>query len=66
MQLSETAKLYTGEQGFTEGEIKSDEVRYLLNASMTGHKCLCSVHASDPKSAIERLANYVRYQPPRT
>ena len=66
MQLSETIKPYTEEQNFTKGEIKGDEVPYFLNTAITGHKCLCSAHASDPRSAIDRLTDYVMCQPPRT
>lgn len=49
---------------FIIGEIKGGEALYFLNAAMTGHKCLCSVHAPDSKSAIDKLADYVMYESP--
>ena len=49
---------------FIIGEIKGGEALYFLNAAMTGHKCMCSVHAPDSKSAIDKLADYVMYESP--
>lgn len=49
---------------FIIGEIKGGEALYFLNAAATGHKCWCSVHAPDTKSAIDKLADYVMYESP--
>ena len=46
---------------FIIGECKGAEVRDLLRASNTGHKCWCSVHAQNSKETIPRLADYVKY-----
>lgn len=46
---------------FIIGECKGAEVRDLLRASNTGHKCWCSVHAQNSKETISRLADYVKY-----
>lgn len=46
---------------FIIGECKGSEVRDLLRASNTGHKCWCSVHAQSSKETIPRLADYVKY-----
>ena len=46
---------------FIIGECKGKEVRDLLRASNTGHKCWCSVHAQNTRETIPRLADYVKY-----
>ena len=46
---------------FIIGECKGSEVRDLLRASNTGHKCWCSVHAQSSMETIPRLADYVKY-----
>ena len=46
---------------FIIGECKGKEVRDLLRASNTGHKCWCSVHAQSSRETIPRLADYVKY-----
>lgn len=46
---------------FIIGECKGAEVRDLLRASNTGHKCWCTVHAQSSKETIARLADYVKY-----
>lgn len=46
---------------FIIGECKGAEVRDLLRASNTGHKCWCSVHAQNTRETIPRLADYVKY-----
>lgn len=46
---------------FIIGECKGAEVRDLLRASNTGHKCWCSVHAQNSRETISRLADYVKY-----
>ena len=46
---------------FIIGECKGSEVRDLLRASNTGHKCWCSVHAQSSIETIPRLADYVKY-----
>jgi len=47
---------------FIIGEIKGGEALYLLNAGYTGHKCWASVHGMDSTSAIDKLADYVKYE----
>lgn len=46
---------------FIIGECKGAEVRDLLRASNTGHKCWCSVHSQNTRETIPRLADYVKY-----
>lgn len=46
---------------FIIGECKGQEVRDLLRASNTGHKCWCSVHSQSSRETIGRLADYVKY-----
>jgi pilus assembly protein CpaF len=43
------------------GESKGAEVRDLLRASNTGHKCWTSVHSQSSQETIPRLADYVKY-----
>ena len=64
--LQDEAKngLLTDLDYFIIGEIKGGEALYFLNAAMTGHKCICSVHAPDTESAIDKLADYVMYESP--
>lgn len=47
---------------FIIGEIKGGEALYLLNAGYTGHKCWASVHGMDSISAMDKLADYVKYE----
>lgn len=47
---------------FIIGEIKGGEALYLLNAGYTGHKCWASVHGMNSTEAINKLADYVRYE----
>ena len=44
---------------FIIGEIKGDETADLLDTITTNHKCLCSPHALEPKSAIDKLTAYI-------
>lgn len=46
---------------FIIGESKGKEVRDLLRASNTGHRCWTSVHAQSSEETITRLADYVKY-----
>lgn len=46
---------------FIIGECKGAEVRDLLRASNTGHKCWCTVHSQSSTETISRLADYVKY-----
>lgn len=43
------------------GEVKGDEALYLINACMTGAQGWCSVHSYDSASAIDKLADYIKY-----
>ncbi len=47
---------------FIIGEIKGGEALYLLNAGYTGHKCWASLHAMSSSEAIDKLADYVKYE----
>lgn len=47
---------------FIIGEIKGGEALYLLNAGYTGHRCWASVHGMNSTEAINKLADYVRYE----
>lgn len=47
---------------FIIGEIKGNEALYFLNASYTGHKCWASVHGNSSTQAIDKLADYVKYE----
>lgn len=47
---------------FIIGEIKGGEALYLLNAVYTGHKCWASVHGMNSTEAIDKLADYVKYE----
>lgn len=47
---------------FIIGEIKGGEALYLLNAGYTGHKCWTSVHGMSSTAAIDKLADYVKYE----
>ncbi len=47
---------------FIIGEIKGGEALYFLNACYTGHQCWASVHGSDSMQAIDKLADYVKYE----
>ena len=47
---------------FIIGEIKGGEALYLLNAGYTGHRCWASVHGMSSREAIDKLADYVKYE----
>ena len=47
---------------FIIGEIKGGEALYFLNASYTGHKCIASVHGVNSTEALNKLAEYVKYE----
>lgn len=47
---------------FIIGEIKGAEALYLLNASYTGHICWASVHGNSAEEAMNKLADYVKYE----
>lgn len=47
---------------FIIGEIKGGEALYLLNAVYTGHRCWASVHGMNSTEAIDKLADYVKYE----
>lgn len=47
---------------FIIGEIKGGEALYFLNAAYTGHQCWASVHGINSTEAIDKLADYVKYE----
>ncbi len=47
---------------FIIGEIKGGEALYLLNAGYTGHRCWASVHGMSSTEALNKLADYVKYE----
>lgn len=47
---------------FIIGEIKGGEALYFLNAAYTGHQCWASVHGVNSTEAIDKLADYVKYE----
>lgn len=47
---------------FIIGEIKGGEALYFLNAAYTGHKCLASCHGASATQALNKLADYVKYE----
>ena len=47
---------------FIIGEIAGDEAADFLDVATTNRKCLCSVHALEPKSAIDKLTAYIKYK----
>ena len=47
---------------FIIGEIKGGEALYFLNAAYTGHRCWASVHGVSSTEAIDKLADYVKYE----
>ena len=47
---------------FVIGEIKGGEALYFLNAAYTGHKCLASCHGASATQAMNKLADYVKYE----
>ncbi|WP_169823751.1 ATPase, T2SS/T4P/T4SS family [Anaerobium acetethylicum] len=47
---------------FIIGEVKGGEALYLLNASYTGHKCWASVHGMNSTQALDKLADYIKYE----
>lgn len=47
---------------FVIGEIKGGEALYFLNACYTGHQCWASVHGINSRQALDKLADYVKYE----
>lgn len=47
---------------FIIGEIKGGEALYFLNAAYTGHKCMASCHGASATAAMNKLADYVKYE----
>lgn len=47
---------------FIIGEIKGGEALYFLNAAYTGHKCWASCHGASATQAMNKLADYVKYE----
>ena len=47
---------------FIIGEIKGGEAAYFMNAAYTGHKCWASVHGVNSIEAMNKLADYVKYE----
>ena len=47
---------------FVIGEIKGGEALYFLNAAYTGHKCWASVHGISSTEAMDKLADYIKYE----
>lgn len=47
---------------FVIGEIKGGEALYFLNAAYTGHKCWASCHGASSTEAMNKLADYVKYE----
>ena len=47
---------------FIIGEIKGGEALYFLNAAYTGHKCWASCHGASSTEAMNKLADYVKYE----
>lgn len=47
---------------FVIGEIKGAEALYFLNACYTGHVCLGSVHGNSSEEALNKLADYMKYE----
>lgn len=47
---------------FIIGEIKGGEALYFLNAAYTGHKCLASCHGASSTQAMNKLADYIKYE----
>lgn len=47
---------------FVIGEIKGGEALYFLNASYTGHSCIATVHGNNSHEALNKLADYIKYE----
>lgn len=47
---------------FIIGEIKGGEALYFFNASYTGHKCWATIHGNSANEALNKLADYVKYE----
>lgn len=47
---------------FIIGEIKGGEALYFLNAAYTGHQCWASCHGASATEAMNKLADYVKYE----
>ena len=57
-----TNGLLTDLDYFIIGEIKGGEAAYFMNAAYTGHKCWSSVHGVSSTEAMNKLADYVKYE----
>lgn len=47
---------------FIIGEIKGSEALYFFNASYTGHRCWATVHGNSANEALNKLADYIKYE----
>ena len=47
---------------FIIGEIKGGEAIYFLNAAYTGHRWWASVHGVNSTEAMDKLADYIKYE----
>ncbi len=54
--------LLTDLDWFIIGEIKGGEALYFLNASYTGHKVMCSIHSNSSQQALDKLADFIKYE----
>lgn len=54
--------LLTDLDRFIIGEIKGGEALYFLNASYTGHKVMCSTHSNSSSQALDKIADFIKYE----
>lgn len=54
--------LLTDLDRFIIGEIKGGEALYFLNASYTGHKVMCSTHSNNSYQALDKIADFIKYE----
>lgn len=54
--------LLTDLDRFIVGEIKGEEALYFLNACYTGHKVMCSTHSNNSYQALDKIADYIKYE----
>ena len=54
--------LLTDLDWFIIGEIKGGEALYFLNASYTGHKVMCSTHSNSSSQALDKIADFIKYE----
>jgi pilus assembly protein CpaF len=47
---------------FIIGEIKGAEAKYFLNAAYTGNRCWASVHSPSAHDALNKIADYAKYE----